>query len=223
MRNDYTLNDQLDHLTVLYHRGCKKGFKFFGDDPEEQKYYIQDEHIEIAKSLWPDKNKDFPNDFLRRFYAHSRCLIFPTGVWMSETARYPQYLRFRPGANLSFRVSGLTRFTSLTDDGSALCVGVDPDANEMPCYKRFIHVINTSTVFEPTYADSYLIPTENCVYGKDTVSEGRIIKANQDPLRLVFQKKGYMIEYTKEPFTMEEAVLNYAGQWVTKHIEVFDR
>ena len=223
MKNDYTLNDQLDHLTVLYHRGCKKGFKFFGDDPEEHKYYIEDEHIELAKSLWPDKNKEFPNDYLRRFYAHSRCLIFPTGMWMSETARYPQYLRFRPGANLSFRVSGLTRFTSLTDNGSALCVGIDPDANEMPCYKRFIHVINTSTVFEPTYADSYLIPTENCVYGKDTVSEGRIIKANQDPLRLVFQKKGYMIEYTKEPFTMEEAVLNYAGQWVTKHIEVFDR
>ena len=223
MKNEYTLNDQLDHLTVLYHRGCKQGFKFFGDDPEEHKYYIKDEHIELAKSLWPDKNKEFPNDYLRRFYAHSRCLIFPTGMWMSETARYPQYLRFRPGANLSFRVSGLTRFTSLTDDGSALCVGVDPDADEMPCYKRFIHVINTSTVFEPTYADSYLIPTENCVYGKDTVSEGRIIKANQDPLRLVFQKKGYMIEYTKEPFTMEEAVLNYAGQWVTKHIEVFDR
>ena len=223
MKHEYTINDQLDHLTVLYHRGCKQGFKFFGDDPEEHKYYIKDEHIELAKSLWPDKNKEFPNDYLRRFYAHSRCLIFPTGMWMSDTARYPQYLRFRPGANLSFRVSGLTRFTSLTDNGSALCVGIDPDANEMPCYKRFIHVINTSTVFEPTYADSYLIPTENCVYGKDTVSEGRIIKANQDPLRLVFQKKGYMIEYTKEPFTMEEAVLNYAGQWVTKHIEVFDR
>ena len=223
MKHEYTINDQLDHLTVLYHRGCKQGFKFFGDAPEEHKYYIKDEHIELAKSLWPDKNKEFPNDYLRRFYAHSRCLIFPTGMWMSETARYPQYLRFRPGANLSFRVSGLTRFTSLTDNGSALCVGIDPDANEMPCYKRFIHVINTSTVFEPTYADSYLIPTENCVYGKDTVSEGRIIKANQDPLRLVFQKKGYMIEYTKEPFTMEEAVLNYAGQWVTKHIEVFDR
>ena len=120
-------------------------------------------------------------------------------------------------------MSGLTRFTSLTDDGSALCVGVDPDANEMPCYKRFVHVINTSTIFEPTYADSYLIPTENCVYGNEAIREGKIIKANQDPLRLVFQKKGYMIEYTKEPFTMEEAVLNYAGQWVTKHIEVFDR
>ena len=150
MKNEYTLNDQLDHLTVLYHRGCKQGFKFFGDDPEEHKHYIKDEHIEIARGMWPDKNRDFPVDYLKRFYAHSRCLIFTKGMWMSETARYPQYLRFRPGANLSFRVSGLTRFTSLTDNGSALCVGIDPDADEMPCYKRFIHVINTSTVFEPT-------------------------------------------------------------------------
>ena len=142
---------------------------------------------------------------------------------MSETARYPQYLRFRPGANLSFRVSGMTRFTSLTDGGGALCVGIDPDAGRMPCLRRFVHVINTSTMLQPMYSNSYLIPTENCVYGKEAIREGKIIKANQDPLRLVFQKKGYMIEYTKEPFTMEEAVLNYAGQWVTKHIEVFDR
>ena len=61
---------------------------------------------------------------------------------MSETARYPQYLRFRPGANLSFRVSGLTRFTSLTDNGSALCVGIDPDAGKCHVYKRFVHVID---------------------------------------------------------------------------------
>ena len=105
MKHEYTINDQLDHLTVLYHRGCKQGFKFFGDDPEEHKYYIKDEHIELAKSLWPDKNKEFPNDYLKRFYAHSRCLIFNRGMWMSETARYPQYLSFSPGAKLSIRVS----------------------------------------------------------------------------------------------------------------------
>ena len=144
-------------------------------------------------------------------------------MWMSETAKYPQYLRYRPGANLSFRVSGLTRFTSLTDNSGALCVGIDPDAREMPCYRRFVHVIDTNTMFQPTYADSYLIPTENCIYGKQTVREGKIIKASYDPLTVIFEKKGYLIEYTKEPFTMEEAVLNYGGQWITKHIEVFDR
>ena len=221
MRNDYTLNDQLDHLTVLYHRGCKQGFKFFGDDPEEHKYHIKDEHIDLLKEAF-DWNK-FPIDYLRRFYAHSRCLMFTSGIWMSETAKYPQYLRYRPGANLSFRVSGFTRFTSLTEGSGALCVGIDPDAREMPCYRRFVHVIDTNTMFQPTYADSYLIPTENCVYGKQTVREGKIIKASHDPLTVVFERKGYLIEYTKEPFTMEEAVLNYGGQWITKHIEVFDR
>ena len=223
MKNDYTLNDQLDHLTVLYYRGCKQGFKFFGDDPEEHKYYIKDEHISILKDTWSDQQSTFPIDYLKRFYAHSRCLVFTNGMWMSETAKYPQYLRYRPGANLSFRVSGLTRFTSLTEGGGALCVGIDPDAREMPCYRRFVHVIDTNTMFQPTYADSYLIPTENCVYGKQTVREGKIIKASHDPLTVVFEKKGYLIEYTKEPFTMEEAVLNYGGQWITKHIEVFDR
>ena len=223
MKNEYTLNDQLDHLTVLYHRGCKQGFKFFGDDPEEHKYYIKDEHLKLLESTWSDQKGVFPIDFLRRFYAHSRCLVFTKGMWMSETARYPQYLRFRPGANLSFRVSGLTRFTSLTDDSSALCVGIDPDADQMPCLRRFVHVINKQTMFQPMYHNSYCIPSENCTYGNKDIPEGRIFRSRDEPVTLAFQNKGYLIEYTEEPFTMEEAVINYAGQWITKHIEVFDR
>ena len=222
MKNDYTVNDQLDHLTVLYHRGCKQGFKFFGDDPEEHKYYIKEEHIQLLKDTFGGL-ETLPVDYLRRFYAHSRCLVFTSGVWMSETARYPQYLRFRPGANLSFRVSGLTRFTSLTDGGGALCVGIDPDAKEMPCLRRFVHVIDKNTMLQPMYSNSYLIPTENCVYGKKEYREGSIFKSSDEPVTVAFQNKGYLIEYTEEPFTMEEAVLNYAGQWITKHIEVFDR
>ena len=222
MKNDYTVNDQLDHLTVLYHRGCKQGFKFFGDDPEEHKYYIKEEHIQLLKDTFGDLGT-LPVDYLRRFYAHSRCLVFTSGMWMSETARYPQYLRFRPGSNLSFRVSGLTRFTSLTDGGGALCVGIDPDAGKMPCLRRFVHVINKQTMFQPMYDNSYLIPTENCAYGKKEHREGSIFRSSNDPITVTFQNKGYLIEYTEEPFTMEEAVLNYGGQWITKHIEVFDR
>ena len=222
MKNEYTINDQLDHLTVLYHRGCPQGFKFFGDDPEEHKEYIKDEHIDLLKSTFGNIDT-FPIDFLRRFYAHSRCLVFTSGVWMSETAKYPQYLRYRPGANLSFRVSGLTRFTSLTENGGALCVGIDPDAKKMPCLRRFVHVIDKDTMFSPMYHGSYCIPTENCTYGSKDISEGHIFRASDDPVTVTFQNKGYLIEYTQEPFTMEEAVINYAGQWITKHIEVFDR
>ena len=222
MSDHYIINDQLDHLTVLYHRKCKQGFKFFGDDPEEHKYYIKDEHIQLLKDTFGDLGT-LPVDYLRRFYAHSRCLVFTKGIWMSETARYPQYLRFKPGANLSFRVSGLTRFTSLTENGSALCVGIDPDAKEMPCLRRFVHVIDKNTMLQPMYSNSYLIPTENCTYNGKDIGEGSIFRSSDEPVTVTFQNKGYLIEYTEEPFTMEEAVLNYAGQWVTKHIEVFDR
>ena len=222
MKNDYTVNDQLDHLTVLYHRGCKQGFKFFGDDPEEHKYYIKEEHIQLLKDTFGGLDT-LPVDYLRRFYAHSRCLVFTSGVWMSETARYPQYLRFRPGANLSFRISGLTRFTSLTDGGGALCVGIDPDAKEMPCLRRFVHVIDKDTMLQPMYSNSYLIPTENCTYNGKDIGEGTIFRSSDEPVTVTFQNKGYLIEYTEEPFTMEESVLNYAGQWLTRHIEVFDR
>jgi hypothetical protein len=222
MSDHYIINDQLDHLTVLYHRGCKQGFKFFGDDPEEHKHYIKDEHIQLLKDTFGDIGT-LPIDYLRRFYAHSRCLVFTKGIWMSETARYPQYLRFKPGANLSFRVSGLTRFRSLTDNGSALCVGIDPDAKEMPCLRRFVHVINKDTMLQPMYSNSYLIPTENCTYNGKDIGEGTIFRSSDEPVTVTFQNKGYLIEYTEEPFTMEESVLNYAGQWLTKHIEVFDR
>jgi len=222
MSDHYIINDQLDHLTVLYHRKCKQGFKFFGDDPEEHKYYIKDEHIQLLKDTFGDIGT-LPIDYLRRFYAHSRCLVFTKGIWMSETARYPQYLRFKPGANLSFRVSGLTRFTSLTENGSALCVGIDPDAREMPCLRRFVHVIDKDTMLQPMYSNSYLIPTENCTYDGKDIGEGSIFRSSDEPVTVTFQNKGYLIEYTEEPFTMEESVLNYAGQWITKHIEVFDR
>ena len=202
MNNEYTVTDQLDHLTVLYHRGCHQGFKFFGDDPEEHKEYIKDEHLELAKTTWADQEAEFPIDFLKRFYAHSRCLVFTSGIWMSETAKYPQYLRYRPGANLSFRVSGLTRFTSLTEGGGALCVGIDPDAKKMPCLRRFVHVIDTNTVFQPQYPNSYIIPTENCVYGGKEIREGSIARSHYDPHSVILEKKGYIIAVSYTHLTL---------------------
>ena len=223
MNVEQTIRDSKAHLTVLYHLGCHAGFKFFGDDPEEEKKYIKPHHIDMVRDKFGDIS-DFPWEFLERFYLHSRCLLFPEGVWMSETAGYRQYLRYKPGVHLSFRVSGLTRFTSLTDGGSALCVGIDPDADTMPCLKRFVHVIDPKyTLFQPMYNNSYCIPSENCTYGNKDVPEGRIFRPRDEPVTLAFQNKGYLIEYTEEPFTMEEAVINYAGQWATKHVEVFDR
>ena len=221
MNAEYTINDQLDHLTVLYHRGCKQGFKFFGDDPEEHKHYITEEHIKMLKEVFD--HETFPIDYLRRFYAHSRCLVFTKGVWMSETARYPQYLRFRPGANLSFRVSGLTRFRSLTEDSSAICIGADPGADTIPLLRRLVHKCSGSTHFMPLSTSSILVPTENCTYGDLKIDLGHPVLAKHEFDELVFEKPGYLIEFMNEPMSLEEELVNYCHQYISQDIEVFQR
>ena len=39
------------------------------------------------------------------------------------------------------------------------------------------------------YSNSYLIPTENCVYGNKEVSEGHIFKSSNDPITLLSKTK----------------------------------
>ena len=223
MQSEYTLSDSLGNLTVLYHKGCGKGFKFFGDDPEEYRHYIKQEHVDMVKEMWSDRKDDFPVDYVLRFYMHSRCLVFPNGIWMSETARYPQYLRYRPGANLSFRVSGMTRFTSLTENSSAICIGADPDADRIPLLRRLVHKCKGSTMFMPLSPQSILVPTENCKFGEQNISEGspRVAKSEFDVLE--FEKPGYLIEFMNEPMSLEEELINYCHQWLSQDIEVFER
>ena len=48
MSKSYTVTDSFEDFTVLYHRGCDQGFKFFGDDPEEHKQYLKQEHIDLS-------------------------------------------------------------------------------------------------------------------------------------------------------------------------------
>ena len=65
------------------------------------------------------------------------------------------------------------------------------------------------------------------MYGSTEVKEGTIIKSrggcNPAGYTFIFKEKGQLIEFTQEPFTMEESVLNLGQQWATKRIEVFDR
>ncbi len=222
MMPEYSVRSNCDNLTVLYYKGCQQAFKFFGDDPEEHKVFVKDEHTEMLCQMFPD-HTDLPWEFLNRFYLHSRCLLFTSGIWMSETAKYPQYLRYKPGAHTSFRVSGMTRFTALTNNCGAICVGVDPDGSEFPNLRRLVHEVEGSSMFMPLSPNSYIVPTEDCTYGGVEIESGTIRRAKIDFDELVFDKPGYLIEFTNEPLTLEEELIDYAHQWISQRIEVFDR
>tara|TARA_B100001029_G_scaffold633_1_gene473 strand:- start:605 stop:1273 length:669 start_codon:yes stop_codon:yes gene_type:complete len=222
MSIEYTVTDSFEDLTVLYHRGCPQGFKFFGDDPEDHKTYIKQHHIEMVRQLVPDW-MEFPTEFLSHFYMHSRCLLFTDGIWMSETARHPHYLRYKPGTNVSFRISGVTRFTSLTKDGGALCVGINPDASEIPNLRRHVQKVDNTMHFMPINPDSIFIATENATFGNMKLPMGAPRRLKNDFDVLEFEKPGYLIEFTNEPMSLEDELINYAHQYIEGKIEVFER
>ena len=38
-----------------------------------------------------------------------------------------------------------------------------------------------------------------------------------------FEQPGYLIEFVNQPLTLDEELIDYAHQWVSQRIEVFDR
>ena len=221
MMTSITVRDTFENLTVLYHKGCQQAFKFFGDDPEEHKVYVKEHHVDMIKQMF-DTSK-YPWEFLTRFYLHSRCLLFTDGVWMSETATYPQYLRYKPGSHTSMRVSGITRFTALTNNCGAICVGWDPDAEHIPNLRREVHKVDKETHFMPMRPYSILVATENATYGNIELPMGCPRRVINDFDVLQFEQPGYLIEFMNEPMVLEDELINYAHQWISGRIEVFDR
>ena len=85
-------------ITVLYYNNAKKGFKFIGDDPESKVIPVDEDvrervYNKIGITGYDD---DVPaRAYLDKFYLHNRCLLFTSGMWMSETAGVPQARRRR--------------------------------------------------------------------------------------------------------------------------------
>lgn len=223
MNYKWMVRDCLDGITVLYYGGCQQGFKFFGDDPEEEKIYVKQEHIDLALNHFGDVPEGVAIDYLRRFYAHSRCLLFANGVWLSETAGYAQSLRYKPGTYLNLRISGLTRFTALTNDADAICVGIDPDGEDLSCRERRIHNITDSYNFTPLSSKSIIIPTQDCYYGDLKINKGKPVYAKNQETVLKFEKPGFLVEYTSNRLDMNKAILHYCEQIVNHKIEIIER
>ena len=222
--NKVTIRDYLDGITVLYYGGCQAGFKFFGDDPEEEKIYVKQDNIDMVKQIHHDKLQVVSAiDYLRRFYAHSRCLLFPKGMWLSETAGYAQALHYKPGTHLSLRISGLTRFTALTEGAEAICIGVDPDAKDLSCRERRVIKVDDRMMFTPMSRNSIIIPTEDCSYGGHDFAQATLHRAFNSETEIKFKKPGFIVEYSRERMDLNKAVLEYCDQVASERIEIIER
>ena len=222
MQSEKVIQDSGHGVTILYYYNLEKGFKFIGDDPEGKVIPIpQDIREKVYNNCGISGLEDhMPAEaYLNKFYLHNRCLLFPSGVWMSETAGVPHALINKPGTYLNFKMAGMTRLTALTDNASAICIGPDPD-KDIGYYNRRVHKIDTDIIFDRT--DRLLVATQDMWY------DGDIVKAGQPYLvqrtgKLKLLNAGYVVEFWLDDINIEESLNDYVNMWVNKQILLKER
>ena len=157
--------------------------------------------------------------YLDKFYLHNRCLLFSSGIWMSETAGVPHILLYKPGAYCNFKMSGMTRLTALTDDASCICIGPDPD-KDIPYHSRRVHRIDEDIIFDRT--DKLLVATEEMWYDGDIVKAGQPYHVQRTG-KLKLLKSGYVVEFWLDDINIEESVTDYVNMWINKQIQIRER
>ena len=222
MHSEKVIQDSGHGVTILYYYNVEKGFKFIGDDPEGKVIPIPED---IRKRVYNNcgvsgLDPEQPAEaYLDKFYLHNRCLLFPSGVWMSETAGVPHALINKPGTYLNFKMSGMTRLTALTDNASAICIGPDPD-KDIGYYNRKVHKIDTDIIFDRT--DRLLVATEEMWYDGDIVKAGQPYHVQRTG-KLKLLKSGYVVEFWLDDINIEESLNDYVNMWVNHKILLKER
>ena len=222
MLSDKVIQDFGHEVTVLYYNNVHKGYKFIGDDPESKIIKVPSDVLERVynKLEMTGHEEHMPaRAYLDKFYLHNRCLLFTSGMWMSETAGVPHILLYKPGAYCNFKMSGMTRLTALTDNASAICIGPDPD-KDIGYYNRKVHKIDTDIIFDRT--DRLLVATEEMWYYGDIVKAGQPYHVQRTG-KLKLLKSGYVVEFWLDDINIEESVTDYVNMWINKQIQIRER
>lgn len=213
-------------LTTLFYSQCPKGFKFIGDDPENEVIKIPPEVIKYGldiRGLTGDEPERPVNQYLHQFYLHNRCLVFTKGIWMSETAGIPHALVYKPGTHLSFKMEGMTRLTCLTDGGECMCVGPDPSDTTLGYYDRKVHKVDGKIELNPQSDKiDVIIATQYMRYGDKEIGPGTPFRVTKpDTLRLL--KPGYVVEYWLADVDFYRTMHEYFEMWETDRITFMER
>ena len=223
MHSEKVIQDSGHGVTILYYYNVEKGFKFIGDDPEGKVIPISPEVRESVYNKTGITGSD-PNvparAYLDKFYLHNRCLLFSSGIWMSETAGVPHILMYKPGTYLNYKMAGMTRLTALTDNASCICVGPDPDGESLGYYNREVLKVDDDILYEHT--KRILVATQDMWYDGDIIKAGKpYLVKRKGKLKLLHS--GYVVSFWLDDVNIEETITDYISMWIDNRIVLKER
>ena len=223
MSSEQVIQDFGHEITVLYYNNVPKGYKFIGDDPENRCIKVPSDVLERVynKLEMTGHEEHMPaRAYLDKFYLHNRCLLFTSGMWMSETAGVPHMLLYKPGTYLNYKMAGMTRLTALTDDASAICIGPDPDGESLGYYARKVHKVDGDIIYD--HINRILVATQDMWYDGDIIKAGKpYLVKRKGKLKLLHS--GYVVEFWLDDVNIEETITDYISMWIDNRILLRER
>ena len=223
MLSEKVIQDFGHEVTVLYYNNVHKGYKFIGDDPESKIIKVPSDVLERVynKLEMTGHEEHMPaRAYLDKFYLHNRCLLFTSGMWMSETAGVPHMLMYKEGTYLNYKMAGMTRLTALTDNASAICIGPDPGSDALGYYNRKVTKVDSEILFDRT--DRVVVATQNMWYDGDIINAGKpYLVKRKGKLKLL--NSGYVVEFWLDNVNIEETITDYISMWIDNKIILRER
>lgn len=203
---------------------AKKGKKIFGNDPDSLNYLANFECLDKYLQEHPNGKVAEIEDFLRkypRFILHNRSTFFST-TWKSEniiSKKENKYFLYHPGSYTHFKVEGLTRLTSMEDDGCSFCAGRD----DTQIVSRKVHTFTENGTFTPAHVDSIIVPSEDCFYHKTKMMKHYPFRVTlEDTVQITVDKPTWFIEFTNEPVDVDYYSYDFLKQIDAGLVEILD-
>jgi len=213
-----------NEFNILSCTYAKEGKKIFGNDPDSLQYVANLDCIDKYIKENPNGKVCEIQDFLKqypRYILHNRSTFFGT-KWKSENVisrKHNKYFLYHPGSYTHFKVEGLTRLTSMENNGSSFCAG----RQDSKTTSRRVHTFMESGVFTPAHVDSIIIPSEDCFYHKTKMQQHYAFKVTlPDTVQITVTKPTWFIEFTNEPVDIDYYTYEFLKQIDEGLVEILD-
>ena len=203
-------------MTVFSCTSARKGKKIFGNDPDPEKEYVLDSQNDLVKAHIADN----PNgkvaameDVIREIgiynQVHYRTVMFGS-TWKSDSLK-PAHLSiiYHSGAYTHMRMPGISRMTSLEDDGVISCSGYD---SKVATGRRVVFLKENDS-FTPHGKGSIIVPMHDIWYHQTKLVQHFPFPISEpDTVQITIEKPTVIVEF----YEGEPDVGSFTTSWMNQ-------
>ena len=214
-------------MTVYSCNSARKGKKIFGNDPDPVKEYVLDSQTDLVKAhiaANPDGKIAAMEDIIKEIgiynRVHYRTVSFGS-TWKSDSLK-PAHLSFvyHNGAYTHMRMPGISRMTSLEDDGVISCSGYD---SKVATGRRVVFLKENDS-FTPHGKGSIIVPMHDIWYHQTKLVQHFPFPISEpDTVQITIDKPTVIVEFYEGEPDVESFTTSWMNQIEEGLIEIVKR